>query len=274
MSYRGTCPGNYQRIACLSTEAVETLYLLGAEAQVAGISGFTVYPARARKEKPKVSGFTSGKIERILAVNPDLVIAFSDLQADLARDLIKAGIEVHVFNHRSVAGIFRMVTTLGALVDKAPEAAKLCEALQQRISEAQAIAKTLPRRPRIYFEEWHDPMISGIGWASELISIAGGDDVFPELAAKQGAKQRIIADANQVIARAPDIIIGSWCGRKFQPEHVRARPGWDAIPALRDDQLFEIKSADILAPGAAAIERGLTQLSRIVGEWARRESKL
>ena len=261
---------SYQRIACLSTEAVETLYLLGAEAQVAGISGFTVYPARARKEKPKVSGFTSGKIERILAVKPDLVIAFSDLQADLARDLIKAGIEVHVFNHRDVAGIFRMITTLGALVGKASEAAKLCEALQQRISEARAVAKMLPRRPRVYFEEWYDPMISGIGWASELITIAGGDDVFAELAAQQGAKQRIIADGTEVIARAPDIIIGSWCGRKFQPEHVRARPGWDAIPALRDDQVFEIKSADILAPGAAAIERGLTQLSRIVGDWAQR----
>ena len=270
MTCRGTYPGNYQRIACLSTEAVETLYLLGAEAQVAGISGFTVYPARARKEKPKVSGFTSGKIERILAVNPDLVIAFSDLQADLARDLIKAGIEVHVFNHRDIAGIFRMITTLGALVDKAFEAAKLCEALQQRISEARAVAKTLPRRPRIYFEEWYEPMISGIGWASELITIAGGDDVYAELATRQGARQRIIADANEVIARAPDIIIGSWCGRKFQPDHVRARPGWDAIPALQNDQLFEIKSADILAPGAAAIERGLTQLSRIVGEWARR----
>ena len=177
---------------------------------------------------------------------------------------------MHVFNHRDVAGIFRMITTLGALVDKASEAEKLCEALQERISKARAVAKTLSRRPRIYFEEWHDPMISGIGWASELITIAGGDDVFAELAAKQGAKQRIIADGNDVIARAPDIIIGSWCGRKFQPDHVRARPGWDAIPALRDDQLFEIKSADILAPGAAAIERGLTQLSRIVGDWARR----
>ena len=261
---------SYQRIACLSTEAVETLYLLGAEDCVAGISGFTVYPARARKEKPKVSGFSSGKLERILAVDPDLVIAFSDLQAELARDLIKAGIEVHVFNQRSVAGILRMVTTLGALVDKASMAAVLVDALSMRLSEASAMSKSLPKRPRVYFEEWHDPLISGIGWASELITIAGGDDVFAELATQHSAKLRIIADGNEVIKRAPDIIIGSWCGRKFQPDTVRGRPGWDAIPALRNDQLFEIKSADILAPGPAAIERGLTQLTRIVGNWAQR----
>ena len=260
----------YQRIACLSTEAVETLYLLGAEDCVAGISGFTVYPARARKEKPKISGFTSGKVERILAVEPDLVIAFSDLQAEMARDLIKAGVEVHVFNHRSVAGILRMVTTLGALVDKASGAAALCEALQERIFEAHALAKALPRRPRVYFEEWHDPLISGIGWASELIGIAGGDDVFAELATQHSAKQRVIADGSDVVARAPDIIIGSWCGRKFQPEVVRARAGWDTVPALRDGQLFEIKSADILAPGPSAINRGLPQLSRLFGQWADR----
>ena len=259
---------SYRRIACLSTEAVETLYLLGAEDQIAGISGFTVYPVRARKEKPKISGFTTGKLEKILAVKPDLVIGFSDLQADLARDLVKAGIEVHVFNHRDVAGILRMIETLGALVDKGLEASKLCETLQQRLSEAEQLSKNLPRRPRVYFEEWHEPMISGIGWASELITLAGGDDVFSELATKHGAKERIIADGAEVIARAPDIIIGSWCGRKFQPEHVRARPGWQAIPAVRDDQLHEIKSADILAPGPTAITRGLVQLSGIVQRWA------
>ena len=259
---------NYRRIACLSTEAVETLYLLGAEDQIAGISGFTVYPARARKEKPKVSGFTTGKLEKILAVKPDLVIGFSDLQADLARDLVKAGIEVHVFNHRSVAGIFCMIETLGALVGKGLEAAKLCEALQERIVEARDSAKSLPRRPRVYFEEWHEPMISGIGWVSELIGIAGGGDVFGELASRHSAKERIIADGAEVIARAPDIIIGSWCGRKFQPDHVRARPGWQAVPAVRDGRLFEIKSADILAPGPTAITRGLKQLSQIVRDWA------
>ena len=259
---------SYQRIACLSTEAVETLYLLGAEAQIAGISGFTVYPARARKEKPKISGFTTGKLEKILAVNPDLVIAFSDLQADLVRDLVKAGIEAHVFNHRSVAGILNMVTTLGALVGKGLVASNLCNALQERLSEARDNAKSLPRRPQVYFEEWHEPMISGIGWASELIAIAGGDDVFSELAAKQSAKERIIADGAEVIARAPDIIIGSWCGRKFQPDHVRARPGWQQVPAVRDDQLHEINSADSLAPGPTAITRGLVQLSRIMRNWA------
>ena len=259
---------SYRSIACLSTEAVETLYLLGAENQIAGISGFTVYPARARKEKPKISGFTTGKLEKILTVKPDLVIAFSDLQADLARDLVKAGIEVHVFNHRSVAGILRMIETLGALVDKGLEAAKLCEALQERLSEAREDARSRPRRPRIYFEEWHEPMISGIGWVSELIGIAGGDDAFGELAGRHSAKGRIIADGAEVIARAPDIIIGSWCGRKFQPDHVRARPGWQAVPAVRDGRLFEIKSADILAPGPTAITRGLKQLSQIVRDWA------
>jgi iron complex transport system substrate-binding protein len=226
-----------------------------------------VYPPQARQEKPKISGFTSNKLERILAVEPDLVIAFSDLQADIARDLIREGVEVHVFNHRDVAGIMRMVTTLGALVGKAEQASLIVGQLSARVAQARADAAALPRRPRVYFEEWHDPMISGIGWVSELIGIAGGDDVFADRAQAQGAKQRVVS-AEEVLQRAPEIIIGSWCGKKFVPDHVRARPGWDALPALRDNELHEIKSADILAPGAVAINHGLAQLTQLFQDWA------
>jgi len=260
---------SYQRIACLSTEAVETLYALGAQERIAGISGFTVYPPQARQEKPKISGFTSNKLERILAVEPDLVVAFSDLQADIARDLVREGVEVHVFNHRDVAGILRMVGTLGALVDKAEEAKALVRDLSARLEAARAEAAGLPRRPRVYFEEWHDPMISGIGWVSELIGIAGGEDVFADRARAQGAKQRVVS-AEEVLQRAPQIIIGSWCGKKFVPDHVRARPGWDALPALVDDELHEIKSADILAPGSVAITHGLEQLTQLFRDWGAR----
>jgi len=261
---------SYQRIACLSTEAVETLYALGAEDCIAGISGFTVYPPRARQEKPKISGFTSGKLERILEVKPDLVIAFSDLQAEMARDLIREGIEVHVFNHRDIAGILRMVGNLGALVGKAAEAEILVQGLSAHLADARAAAASLPRAPKVYFEEWHDPMISGIGWVSELIGIAGGSDVFTDRARAQGAKQRVVS-AEEVIERAPEIIIGSWCGKKFVPDHVRARPGWESVPAVRDNELHEIKSADILAPGAIAITHGLTQLTQLFEDWAARQ---
>ena len=260
---------SYQRIACLSTEAVETLYALGAEDRIAGISGFTVYPPRARQEKPKISGFSSSKLERILAVEPDLVIAFSDLQADIARDLVREGVEVHVFNHRDVAGILRMVATLGALVDKAAEAKTIVRDLSERIEKARAAAASLARSPRVYFEEWHDPMIAGIGWVSELIGIAGGIDVFADRARAHGAKQRVVG-AEEVLERAPEIIIGSWCGKKFVPDHVRARAGWEALPAVRDNELHEIKSADILAPGAVAVTLGLTQLTTLFQDWAAR----
>lgn len=254
----------YRRIACLSTESVETLYLLGAQDIVAGVSGFTVYPPQARKDKPKVSGFSTAKVERILAVDPDLVIGFSDLQAGIMHDLVKHGVEVHVYNHRDVAGIFRMVRSLAALVDRVEEGARLVALLEAQVTEARRTATRRARRPRVYFEEWDGPLISGIGWASEIVGIAGGDDCFPELACRSGAKDRIIGDPSEVIRRSPDIIVGSWCGKKFAPAHVMRRPGWEAIPAVRNSQLYEIKSADILSPGPTAITRGLKRMGQII----------
>ena len=259
---------SYRRIACLSTEAVETLYLLGAENCIAGISGFTARPARARKEKPKVSGFSSAKIDRILAVEPDLVIAFSDLQAEIVRDLVRAGVEVHVFNQRDLAGILRMIRALAALVGRAEKGEHLVVDLQTRLQMARSRAGALAQRPRVYFEEWNDPLISGIRWVSELIEVAGGVDCFAEESRRQAARERIIADPAEVIRRAPDIIIGSWCGKKFRPEQLRARPGWVAVPAVRDGQLHEIKSADILSPGPAAITEGLARIERVIANWA------
>ncbi len=259
---------SYRRIACLSTEAVETLYLLGAEDCIAGISGFATRPARARKEKPKVSGFSSAKTERILAVKPDLVIAFSDLQAEIVRELIRAGVEVHVFNQRDLAGIMRMIGTLAALVGKVEVGAGLIADLQTRLDAARIRAHELPCHPRIYFEEWNDPLISGIRWVSELIEVAGGEDCFAEESRRPAARERIIADPAEVVRRAPDIIIGSWCGKKFRAEQVRARAGWDAVPAVHRDCLYEIKSADILSPGPGAITEGLAQLERIVAQWS------
>jgi iron complex transport system substrate-binding protein len=258
---------SYRRIACLSTEAVETLYLLGAEDRIAGISGFTTRPARARKEKPKVSGFSSAKIERILAVEPDLVIGFSDLQAEIAQELIRAGVEVHVFNQRDIAGILRMITGLAALVGEAQAGERLVADLQQQLDRAYQQARKPARRPRIYFEEWNDPLISGIRWVSELIEAAGGVDCFAEEAHRRAARERIIADPAEVIRRAPHIIIGSWCGKKFQPEQVLRRTGWAEVPAVRDGHLYEIKSADILSPGPAAITEGLARLEGVIKRW-------
>jgi iron complex transport system substrate-binding protein len=253
-----------ERIVCLSTETVEVLYALGEEARIAGISGFTVRPPRARREKPKVSGFSTARTERILAVHPDLVLAFSDLQADMCRDLVRAGVEVHHFNQRDVAGIFRMIATVAQLVGAEERAAAYVAALDAHVERVRAAAATLPRRPRVYFEEWDAPQISGIRWVSELIAIAGGDDVFPELAVQQSASERTIADPMEVVRRGPDVIVGSWCGKKFQPAAVRARPGWDAVPAVRDGHVYEIKSAIILTPGPAALTDGLDALSTIV----------
>ncbi len=258
---------HYQRIACLSTESVETLYALGAEQYIAGISGFTVRPPRAREEKTKISGFSSSRLERILAVQPDLVIGFSNLQADICRDLAQAGVEVHLFNQRSVAGILRMVSVLAALVQREEAGRELVAQLQAHVDQARARAAQWTRRPVIYFEEWNDPLMSGIGWAAELIGIAGGEDAFPQLSVHQSAKERIIADPMEVVRRAPDIIIGSWCGKKFQPDTLRAREGWDTIPALRNGMLFEIKSPDILSPGPSAITEGLRQISDMVARW-------
>ncbi|HET7064840.1 MAG TPA: cobalamin-binding protein [Rudaea sp.] len=257
-----------QRIVCLTEEPTEVLYLIGEERRIVGISGFTVRPPRARREKPKVSAFTSAKISEILKLEPDLVVGFSDIQADIARELIAAGVEVWISNHRSVAGILDYIGRLGALVGAADKAATLARDASQHIAQVQNAASRLPRRPRVYFEEWDEPMISGIRWVAELVRIAGGDDIFPERAEKSLARDRIIADPAEVIRRAPDIVFGSWCGKKFRPAQVAARAGWDAIPAVRDGELHEIKSPIILQPGPAALFDGLDALHRFIAAWS------
>ena len=256
------------RIVCLTEETTETLYLLGEEARIVGISGFTVRPPRARREKPKVSAFTSAKIDKIVALKPDLVLGFSDLQADIAAQLIRAGIEVHVFNHRSVAEILRMIATLGGMVGCAGRAAALIDELEAGIEAVRRNAAQFARRPRVYFEEWDEPQISGIRWVSELVGIAGGDDCFPELARESLGKNRIIADPLEVPRRAPEVIFGSWCGKKFQPATVAARPGWADVPAVRDGHLYEIKSSIILQPGPAALTDGLAAIHGHLAAWA------
>lgn len=258
-----------RRIVCLTEEATEWLYLLGEEARIVGISGYTVRPRRAREEKPKVSAFLSAKIDRILALEPDCVFGFSDLQADIAAELVRKGVQVTIFNQRSVAEIFAMLYQVAAMVGRADDGLRLLEGMRARLLEIEAAGRALPRRPRIYFEEWDEPHISAIRWVSELAAIAGGDDCFPELATQGLGKDRIIADGAEVVRRNPDIVVGSWCGKKFRPEKVAARPGWDAVNAVRDGQLFEIKSADILQPGPAALTDGVEQLHRIVLAWSR-----
>ena len=259
-----------RRIVCLTEEPTEVLYALGEQDRIVGISGFTVRPPRARRDKPKVSAFTSAKIDAILALEPDFAVGFSDIQADIAAELVRRGIEVWISNHRSVSGILDYVRRLGALVGAAGRAAAWAAELQRGLDAVAAEAAALPRRPRVYFEEWDEPLISGIGWVSELVGIAGGDDVFPELAAEPLARGRILASGAPVVERAPDIILGSWCGKKFRPERVAGRPGWDAIPAVRDGELHEIKSSLILQPGPAALTDGVRAIAAIIGRWARR----
>jgi len=254
----------YQRIVCLTEETTETLYRLGREERIVGISGFTVRPPRARREKPKVSAFTSAKIDRIVELEPDLVLGFSDLQADVAADLVRAGIEVHVFNQRSVAGILAMIRRLGHMVDAASEADALAGELAEHVEAVRARGSDLPRRPRVYFQEWDDPQICGIRWVSELIAIAGGEDCFAERAAAPDARSRIIAEPGEVVARSPEIIIGSWCGKRFRPERLHAIEAWRDLPAIRDDALFEVKSPLILQPGPAALTDGLDALHGII----------
>jgi iron complex transport system substrate-binding protein len=229
-----------------------------------------VRPRRARDEKPKVSAFTSARIDKILALRPDCVLGFSDLQADIAAELIRHGIQVTIFNQRSVQEIFSMLYQVAAMVGQAEHGAELLAAMRARLLAIEEAAKALPRRPRVFFEEWDEPHISAIRWVSELMGIAGGDDCFPELAAQSLGKNRIIADGGEIVRRNPDIIIGSWCGKKFRPEQVAARPGWDSINAVKNGQLFEIKSPDILQPGPAALTDGVDQLHRIVMDWGAR----
>jgi iron complex transport system substrate-binding protein len=257
-----------QRIICLTTETVEVLYLLGEQDRIVGISGYTTRPAIARKEKPKVCAFTTAKIDKIVALKPDLVLCFSNLQADIAAELIKAGIEVHVFNQRSIDDIFRMILTTGRLVGATEKADRIVQDLQTQITVVREAAKALPRKPKVYFEEWNDPMMCSIRWAAELIDIVGGEDCFPELIQFQSARDRVVTP-DQVLERMPDIIIGSWCGKKFQSAEVIARAGWSNMPAVKNNMLFEIKSADILQPGPSIFTNGLQQLTAIMQQWAR-----
>jgi iron complex transport system substrate-binding protein len=256
-----------ERIVCLTEETVETLYLLGENRRIVGVSGYAVRPPQVRKEKPRVSAFISADVPKILALKPDLVLTFSDLQADIVAELIRANVAVHAFNQRDVAGILDMIRTLGALVGTAEKADALAQSLAARVDAVHERALQLPHRPRVYFEEWDAPMISGIAWVSELITAAGGVEVFPQLAACKNAKDRIVS-AEQVIAARPDIIVGSWCGKKFVPGKVAARPGFEQVPAVANGWLREIKSTLILQPGPAALTDGLDQLAGIISEWA------
>jgi iron complex transport system substrate-binding protein len=262
-----------RRIVCLTTETVEVLYALGEQDRIAGISGYTVFPPQARKEKPKVFAFATGDLAKILAVRPDLVLTFSNLQADIARDLVKSGVPVYAFNQKSVNDILGMIATVGRLVGAEDRARALIAGHRQQIAEAHSAAASMiaraGRRPRVYFEEWDEPMISGIQWVSELIEIAGGEDVFADHARQHEAGRRPVGDPAEVVRRAPDIIIGSWCGKHFRPERVAARAGWAAIPAVADGRIHEIKSAVILAPAPVAIREGLPALTALFEDWSR-----
>ena len=256
-----------QRIVCLTEEATEWLYLLGQEQRIVGISGYTVRPRRARLEKPKVSAFLTAKIDKILALQPDCVFGFSDLQADIAALLIRAGVQVTIFNQRSVDEIFSMLYQVASMVGQAEQGMAKLQAMRSELDAIRQKSVDFKRRPKVFFEEWDVPHISAIRWVSELVEIAGGDDVFPELALEPMGKDRIIAQGQTIVDRAPDIIIGSWCGKKFRPEKVASRPGWQDVPAVRTGHIFEIKSADILQPGPAALTDGVAQLHRIMSQW-------
>src|SRR5271165_7101477 len=258
------------RIVCLTEETVETLYLLGEQDRIVGISGYVVRPPQARREKPRVSAFTSANIDKILALKPDLVLTFSDLQANIAADLIRRGLDVHAFNQRSVAGILDMIRTVGAMVGASERAFRLVSTLETGLVDARSRAEQLPKRPRVFFEEWDDPLISAIGWVSELIEIAGGIDIFADRAKQGAAKDRVVT-TDEAVAREPDVIIGSWCGKKFRPERVASRPGFAQILAVQHQDLYEIKSSLILQPGPAALTDGLAGFQKIIERWANPE---
>ena len=253
-----------RRIICLTEETTETLYLLGEQDRIVGVSGYTVRPPEAR-QKPKVSAYINAKFDKIMGLEPDLVFAFSDLQADIAAELIRRGVTVFTFNQRSIAEIMEMILTVGRIVGAAKPAERLTETLQREMDEIAESASRFTFRPRVLFEEWYDPLISGIRWVDELVEIAGGDSIFPELRKQQAAKDRIVNPAD-VIAKDPQVIIGSWCGRQVKKDLIRAREGWSNISAVRDDQLYEIKSAYILQPGPAALTEGLRQLHAILAK--------
>jgi len=255
-----------RRIVCLTEETTETLYLLGEGDRVVGVSGYTVRPPEAR-QKPRVSSFINARYDKIDALRPDLVLAFSDLQADLAAELGKRGYAVMLFNQRSVAEILQMIRIVGALVGCADRAHRLADELDRGLDAIRAASAALPLRPRVYFEEWDDPLISGIRWVDELIEIAGGDSIFTHLRDAKLGRDRIIS-SEEVCARRPDVIVASWCGKAVRREKIVARPGWDALPAVRDGHIYEIKSSYILQPGPAALTEGVHQLHRIIARVA------
>jgi iron complex transport system substrate-binding protein len=259
-----------KRVVCLTEETTEILYRIGAGDLVVGVSGFTVRPKEARK-KPRVSSFLDANFDRILALGPDLVLGFSDLQADLGRELCRRGVPVYLFNQRSVAEILQTVRVVGALVGRAEEGEKLAAELTQRLQQAADAARLLPRRPRVFFEEWPDPLICGIRWVSELLELAGGDDVCSESRQYPLAKGRIYPP-DEIAGRNPQVIIASWCGKKARRHKIASRPGWQEVSAVRDGQLYEVKSSFILQPGPAALTDGLEQLSWIISAWASGQS--
>lgn len=255
-----------KRIVCLTEETTETLYLLGEQDRIVGISGYTVRPPEARS-KPKVSAFINAKFDKILALEPDLVLTFSDLQADIAAELIRRGVTVLAFNQRSVAEILEMIQTLASVVGVAEKGRQLVARMESGLEAIRKSASRFPTRPRVLFEEWNDPLISGIRWVEELIEIAGGSPVFPELRFQKNAPQRIV-DPASVIPKDPEVIIGSWCGVKVNKSKIRSRPGWSAISAVKKDHIYEIKSTYILQPGPAALTEGVRQLHAIFAHLA------
>ncbi len=256
------------RIVCMTEETTEMLYILGEQDRIVGISGFTMRPPMARKEKPKVSQFTSANIEEIVALEPDLVLGFSDLQADIAATLIRKGINVHIFNQRSIEEILKMIVQLGAMVGKQQKAVEWVNTFEAKRKKLLEEVRQMPVRPKVYFEEWYDPVMTGIQWVAELIELAGGDYCFPENAKESLAKNRILAEPAVVIDKQPDIILVSWCGKKFKPKRMLSRPGWDQIPAIKNDQVFELPSEDILQPGPAALTDGLDSIRKIIVDWS------
>jgi len=251
-----------ERIVCLTEETTETLYLLGEQDRIVGISGYTVRPPEARRDKPKVSAFINAKFDKIMAIEPDLVLAFSDLQADIAAELIRRGVNVFTFNQRSVSEIMDMIETIGRIVGS-DRTEVLVDELNAEIEAIRASAAKFPFRPRVYFEEWFDPLISGIRWVEELIEIAGGDPVFPEIRFHQAAKDRIVS-FDRVIDANPQVIIGSWCGRQVKKDVIRKRDGWNKIDAVKDGRIYEVKSTYILQPGPAALTEGVRQIHNIL----------
>jgi iron complex transport system substrate-binding protein len=259
-----------ERIVCLTEETTETLYLLGEERRIVGISGYTVRPPRARREKPRVSAFLSANLDRILRLQPDLVLGFSDLQADIARDLAKAGLNVFLFNQRSVADILSMILVLASIVGAEERGRQLVASLEEGLNKIRDAASRFPRRPRVYFEEWDEPMISGIRWVSELVEIAGGEDVFADQSHSQAATGRIVSDPAEVVKRNPEVMLASWCGKKFRPERVGERPGWNEVAAVKAAELHEIRSSEILQPGPAALTDGVARIHQILRDFVSR----